>query len=72
MIHFINNHKFVTLFYDPDINRFVDGFGKVMHDIFRLITPDQLMLFRQNKNICSVKDVSNSFFVSLIYMGKEV
>jgi hypothetical protein len=68
MVHSINGLKFVTLFYDSDINRFVDGFGNVIHDIFRLITPGQLMLFRERKGMDLINDVTNSFKVTLIYL----
>ena len=71
MRHFINEHEVLTLLYCPDINRFSDGFGSIIHDIFRLVTPGQLMIFREYKNIYVVPDITNSFLVELIYPDEE-
>jgi hypothetical protein len=74
MKHLVNGRQFVTLFYVEELNRFVDGLGNVVHDIFRLITPNQFMLFRKHKEMCQIKDTSNSFMVVLIYIkeGKMI
>jgi hypothetical protein len=56
-----------TLYYDPKINRFRDDIGNVVHDIYRLITPDQFRVFRTYKNIYLIPDITNKFFVELIW-----
>jgi hypothetical protein len=69
MNHIVNGNKYMTLFYDPKENRVVDLNGEIINDIFRLITPGQLMLFRKNKELYSVRDRSNSFYVCLVYIN---
>lgn len=61
----------ITLFYDSKINRFIDDFGVIIHDIYRLITPSQLFISRQYKNIYLIPDITNSFLVELIYLDEE-
>ena len=63
----LDDHEVVSLFYNPDINRFIDEFGSVIQDIFRLITPSQLMIFKEYKNHYVVPDVTNSFLVELVH-----
>jgi hypothetical protein len=70
MNHVINGHKFVTLLYDEEINRFLDGMGNVVDDIFRLITPSQVMVFKKYKEMCVVGGVDESVKVTLIYLNK--
>lgn len=66
------NEKYVMpLEYDPEINRFRDQFGGVVHDIYRLITPSQYLIFRKYKNIYLVPDITNSFLVEMIYPEEE-
>jgi hypothetical protein len=62
-----DEHMVVTLFYEPEINRFTDDFGSIIHDIHRLVTPWQIMLFKQQKGVFLTPDVTNSFIVELIY-----
>jgi hypothetical protein len=57
----------VYLMYWPSINRFVDEFGCVVHDIYQYITPNQLYLFMHNENSMVLNDVTNSFIVVLSY-----
>jgi hypothetical protein len=71
MINFINGHKFVTLLFDEDINRFVDGMGNVVHDIFRIITPNQFMLFKKYKEMVVLSDVTNTYGVTLVYLEES-
>ena len=63
----VNTEIVKTLFYDPEINRFRDELGDVVHDIHRLITHNQILLFRKYRNIYIIPDVTNSFLVELIY-----
>jgi hypothetical protein len=67
----INENEVMSLFYDVDENRFMDEFGSLIHDIFRLITPGQLMIFRKYKEVYLVRDRSNSFYVEMIYPDEE-
>lgn len=55
------------LLYDPRINRFIDDFGAIRDDIFRFITPGQVMLFKKNKNKFLTPDITHSFLVELVY-----
>lgn len=71
MNHIINGRKFITLFYDPDINRFIDGLGRVVNDIFRIITPNQAMVFKERKDMLLVKDRSGENKVTLIYLEES-
>lgn len=67
-------NQFVTLFYVEELNRFVDGLGNIVHDIFNFITPNQFMLFRKYKEMCQIKNAHNSSIVVLIYVkdGKMI
>lgn len=68
----LNEHEVVCLFYNKNINRFIDEFGDVVHDIFRFITPGQLMIFKEKKDIFYVvSDVTNSFLVKLMYYDEK-
>lgn len=60
-------NKIVSLYYRPDVNRFTDDFGNVIHDIFRFITPGQYLIFRKYKNKYCIHDKTNSFVVEMIY-----
>lgn len=40
---------YIGFFYNPVKNLFVDGDGFVVYEIFRLVSPGQLMLFKKNK-----------------------
>lgn len=61
-------HDTICLFYDSGINRFVDSaFGNVIHDIYRLLTPSQVMLFKKNKESAVYPDITNKFLVELVY-----
>jgi hypothetical protein len=71
MVHLINGHKYITLFYDQNINRLVDGFGNVINNIYRIITPNQFMLFRKNMDMRTVMDITNEFKVTLIYLEES-
>lgn len=59
-----------TLIYDPEINRFRDDMGNVVHDIYRLIMPSQFKIFREHKNIYLIPDITNRFLVEMIYYGE--
>jgi hypothetical protein len=62
-----DDHETRTLFYDSETNRFMDEMGNVIHDIYRWITPSQIMIFKeQHKGIWVVPDVTNTFLVELI------
>jgi hypothetical protein len=68
MKHTVNGRDFVTLFYIPESNICVDGLGNIVYDIFRFITPSQYMLFKRNKGMEQVRDISNSFMVAMLYV----
>lgn len=63
----------IELYYDPDINRFVDlSFGIIMDDIHRVVSPSQILLFKKEKQDQMVMDVTNSFPVVLYYPEDEM
>lgn len=65
----VDEHDVRSYLYDPEINRFIDEFGSIVHDIHRVVTPGQLMIFKQYKNVYVVPDITNSFLVEMIYPG---
>ncbi len=65
---FINGPvEVMTLFYDPPTNRFFEDFGRIVHDIHRLITPGQLLVFKRKQEDVVVADITNSFLIELLY-----
>lgn len=68
----LDEHDVRSLFYYPDINRFTDENGSVIHDIHRLVSPGQLRLFMEFKSIYMVPDVTHSFLVELIYPDEQI
>lgn len=63
----LDEHEVLTLWYNPEINRFMDEFGSIIHDIWRIITPGQYKIFKETQFIYLVPDVTNSFLVEMIY-----
>lgn len=56
-----------TLYYNLDDNTFSDEFGWTIYDIYRIISPTQVMMFKEKGGAASfVRDVTNSFFVELV------
>ena len=64
--------EIIGLFFDANINRFIDEDGCVVHDIFRIITPDDLFLFKQEEK-CMVVDHAEfkEVLVELFYLEDE-
>lgn len=60
-------HDTIILFYDISVNRFIDMFGEVIHDIHRLLSPSQIILFKKEEIDMTFPDVSNSFLIELVY-----
>jgi hypothetical protein len=64
-------HDTIVLFYDIRINRFIDSYGQVFLDIYRYLTPNQVLLFKENKKSVVLPDVTNSFLVELEYPDQD-
>lgn len=66
-------HDTITLIYDLESNCFMDDRGNIIYDIYKLISPNQLLLFREelpyvfNEFIFTVPDVTNSFLIDIYY-----
>lgn len=45
-----DNPFFIGLFYNEDTKRFIDEDGYVVWNIFELITPNDLLLFRESQD----------------------
>lgn len=65
-----NKQEDIALFFDSGINRFIDENGNIVHDIYRIITPNQFMMFREG-NLSSCMDRNHSFNVDLIDQDDE-
>ena len=58
----------VTLEYNLELNRFIDlSFGNIIHDIHRLLTPWQIMLFKKEQCDKCFPDVTDTFLVELYW-----
>jgi hypothetical protein len=57
----------MVLLYDPDYNYFTDKYGWIQYDIYRILTPNQIMLFKKKRTNCSFLDVTGKFIVRIIY-----
>jgi 3-methyladenine DNA glycosylase/8-oxoguanine DNA glycosylase len=61
----------LTLFYNDTTNRFEDEYGRVYHDIYRFITPNQFLLFRTDKfHHMTIPNYRKWLVIELCYMGK--
>jgi hypothetical protein len=45
-----------TIYYDVEANLLYDEYGKIMYNIFSLVTPNDLYLFKRNKKTMDVYD----------------
>jgi hypothetical protein len=60
---------YVTLYYDLDSNMISDKFGDIIYDIFQILSPNQLFLFKKKGGpSCFIKDKTNSYLVELVYV----
>lgn len=64
-----SNYEIVTLFFIVDENYFVDERGFVLYDIFRILTPDQLMIFKKNHKVICIPDVECGLIYEFLYDG---
>lgn len=63
----VDDHKVITIWFHPDVNRFFDEFGSVINNIWTLITPGQCEIFKKDQFIYVVPNVTNKFLVEMIY-----
>ena len=49
-------YETVTIFFMEDENQFVDEHGFVLYDIFRIMTPNQLYLFKEKRLPLYIQD----------------
>lgn len=62
----------LVFFYKENINRFVDDrFGNIIHDIYRYLTPSQIMLFKENHEYCLFPSIFDDLIIELVYMDDE-
>lgn len=66
-----NNKTLRQYFYDPDQNVFVDERGYIIFDIFRIVSPRVLLLFKMKKEYMLIRD-PDGFLVELIYPDDEL
>lgn len=67
-----DENNIMEIFYDPELNYFTEAsFGEVIYDIYRLIEPWKIMLFKKDKVDRVFDDRTRSFFVELYYLGSE-
>lgn len=60
-----------TMYYDKEQNVFMDADGFVIFNLFTYITPNDLMLFKRNKEDMEVLSVSGEYFIELVYPEHE-
>lgn len=63
------DYETVTLFYILDENYFVDERGFVLYDIFRILTPDQLIIFKKNHKPIYIPDAECGLIYEFVYEG---
>lgn len=61
----------VSLFYDIKNNKFVDEGGYIIWDIFKYITPNDLYLFRKNKECMFVPYQTAKGWICELYYPSE-
>lgn len=61
-------HDIIVLLYDPLINRFIDGsFGDVIHNIYQIVTPWQVSLFKAKKEDMAFTSVNGDYLIELVW-----
>jgi hypothetical protein len=58
----------INLFYDPERNAIFDDCGFMVFDIYKLITPNRLFLFKKQKQHMSTWDEHGDLIV--LYYGE--
>lgn len=56
----------IALYYDKDSNRFIDEDGYIIYYIFGIVTPNDIYLFKKNKEYMLLKGVHGEM-VELIW-----
>jgi len=59
----------VNLFYDPEKNVILDDCGFMIFDIYKIISPNRLFLFKTQKQHMSTWDKNGGLIV--LYYGEE-
>jgi len=65
--NYYDPHDTIMLYYDVGANIFVDDYGNIYHDIYHLLHPWQVFLFKKYKECCTFPNVTNTFLVELVY-----
>lgn len=66
--HLDDSCRPLTLYYDFDSNRFIEGMtGDMIVDIYKIVSPAQILVFKKKKKDCCFRSVSKAFDVWLIY-----
>lgn len=60
-------YETVTIFFLEDENYFVDENGFVLFDIFQILTPNQVYLFKKNKQPIYVCDEDSRLIYHFVY-----
>lgn len=64
----INNAEFMTLYYMKDDNMFMDGEGFIIYDLFEIITPNDLYMFRKDREDMIVKHATiKGYWVEILW-----
>lgn len=59
----------ISFFYNPIMNIFIDADGFVVYEIFRLVSPGQLILFKKNKKDMTLKHKGN--IITLYWTNRD-
>lgn len=69
-------HETIGLFYDYETNLFYDSFGSIVFNIHRLLSPNQIFLFKHeirgwNELVYTIPDRTNTFLIDILYYGEH-
>jgi len=71
MLYANYEYETVIIFFIEEENYFIDENGEILYDIFSLMTPNQLYLFKIKKKPFYVCDQDSRIIYNFVYTRKE-
>ena len=67
-----DEESIMEICYDPELNYFIDSsFGNIIYNIYELLEPWKIRLFKEEKTDRMFWSRGNSFFINLYYLDDE-
>lgn len=61
------SYEIITFYYYVEDNRFVNGDGESVYDIFRYISPNRLRIFKEQGEALYIRDERNGLVYEFLY-----